>query len=125
MNCVFGFSFSAAVSAVFLVGSTVVAETSDDASSKFAALEARTKSRIGIAGVDVSTKRRVEYRGDERFLMCSTFKVLAVAAALKRVDERKEKLDRFVPYGEAQLLAYAPLRKALPKSSRPPSRTLV
>ena len=112
MNCVFGFSFSAAVSAVFLVGSTVVAETSDDASSKFAALEARTKSRIGIAGVDVSTKRRVEYRGEERFLMCSTFKVLAVAAALKRVDEKKEKLDRFVPYGEAQLLAYAPVTRA-------------
>ena len=44
--------------------------------------------------------------------MCSTFKLLAVAAVLKRVDENKEKLDRFVRYGEAQLLAYAPVTRA-------------
>jgi beta-lactamase class A len=69
-------------------------------------------SRIGVAAVDFSTNRRVEYRAQERFLMCSTFKVLAVAAVLKRVDEKKEKLDRFVPYGEAQLLAYAPVTRA-------------
>jgi beta-lactamase class A len=44
--------------------------------------------------------------------MCSTFKVLAAAAVLKRVDENKEKLDRFVTYGEAQLLSYAPVTRA-------------
>ena len=69
-------------------------------------------SRIGVAAVDLSTNRRVDYRADERFLMCSTFKVLAAAAVLKRVDENKEKLDRFVTYGEAQLLSYAPVTRA-------------
>lgn len=44
--------------------------------------------------------------------MCSTFKVFAAAAVLKRVDEKKEQLDRFVRYGEAQLLAYAPVTRA-------------
>ena len=44
--------------------------------------------------------------------MCSTFKVLAVAGVLKRVDEGRDKLDRFVPYGEAQLLSYAPVTRA-------------
>jgi beta-lactamase class A len=68
-------------------------------------------SRIGVAAIDLSTNRRVEFRAQERFLMCSTFKVLAVAAVLKRVDEKKEQLDRFVPYGEAQLLAYAPITR--------------
>jgi beta-lactamase class A len=68
-------------------------------------------SRIGVAAIEPSTNRRVEYRADERFLMCSTFKVLAAAAVLKRVDENKEKLDRFVRYGEAQLLAYAPVTR--------------
>jgi beta-lactamase class A len=62
--------------------------------------------------VDVSTKRRVEYRAAEPFMMCSTFKVLATAAVLKRVDENKEKLDRFVTYEEAQLLSYAPVTRA-------------
>jgi beta-lactamase class A len=69
-------------------------------------------SRIGVTAIDVSTNRRVDYRSDERFLMCSTFKVLAAAAVLKRVDEKKEKLDRFVTYGEAQLLAHAPVTRA-------------
>ena len=69
-------------------------------------------SRIGVAAIDLSTNRRVEYRAEERFLMCSTFKVLAVAAVLKRVDGKKEKLDRFVTYGEAQLLDYAPVTRA-------------
>jgi beta-lactamase class A len=77
-----------------------------------ARLEARSNSRIGVAAFDLSTNRRVAYRSDERFIMCSTFKVLAAAAVLKRVDENKEKLDRFVTYGEAQLLSYAPVTRA-------------
>lgn len=83
-----------------------------DAKTDFARLEARSNSRIGVAAVDLSTNRRVDYRSDERFIMCSTFKVLAAAAVLKRVDENKEKLDRFVTYGEAQLLSYAPVTRA-------------
>jgi len=89
-----------------------VAEKSPDELSKFAQLEAKTKSRVGVAAIDLSTNRRVDHRADERFIMCSTFKVLAVAAVLKRVDENKEKLDRFVPYKEAQLLSYAPVTRA-------------
>lgn len=79
--------------------------------AKFAKLEARTGCRIGVAGFDSATNKRIEYHGEQRFLMCSTFKVLAVAAILKRVDEKKEKLDRFVPYGEKQLLEYAPVTR--------------
>jgi beta-lactamase class A len=78
---------------------------------EFASLEKRTGGRIGIAAVDVARNKRVEYHAQARFLMCSTFKVLAVSAVLKRVDEKKETLDRFVPYGEAQLLAYAPVTR--------------
>ena len=102
------------LSLAFLVQAAPAGHASENAvtAQSFAALEDKTKSRIGVAGLDVSTKRRVEYRADERFLMCSTFKVLAVAAVLKRVDEKKEKLDRFVTYGEAQLLEYAPVTRA-------------
>ena len=78
---------------------------------QFTRLEAKAKTHIGLAAIDLSTNRRVEYRSGERFVMCSTFKVLAVAAVLKRVEESKEKLDRFVRYGEAQLLTYAPVTR--------------
>jgi beta-lactamase class A len=78
----------------------------------FALLEARAANvRIGVTAIDLSTNRRVDYRADERFIMCSTFKVLAAAAVLKRVDENREKLDRFVRYGEAQLMSYAPVTR--------------
>jgi beta-lactamase class A len=43
--------------------------------------------------------------------MCSTFKFLAVAAVLKRVDDGQEKLDRFVTYGPKDILEYAPVTK--------------
>ena len=43
--------------------------------------------------------------------MCSTFKFLAAAAVLKRVDEKKEKLERFVPYSAKDILEYAPVTK--------------
>jgi beta-lactamase class A len=103
--------------AVFVVGllltplffASAEADTGDAA--KFAELEKRAGTRIGVAAFDVARNKRVEYHGEQRFLMCSTFKVLAVAAILKRMDENKEKLDRFVPYDEKQLLEYAPVTR--------------
>ena len=89
------------------------AEESRGNVAAFADLEKKhAGSRIGVTAIDLSTKRRVDHRADERFIMCSTFKVLAAAAVLKRVDDGKEKLDRFVPYDEAQLLEYAPVTRA-------------
>lgn len=84
---------------------------SADGVAKFAELETETGGRIGVAAIDAGTDKRVEYRPQERFTMCSTFKLLAAAAVLKRVDEGKEKLDRFVRYSEGQLLAYAPVTR--------------
>jgi beta-lactamase class A len=99
-------------------------ENRNDESAKFAQLEARTGSRIGVAAIDLSTNQRVDYRSDERFIMCSTFKVLAVAAVLRRVDAGQEKLDRFVPYGEGQLLEYAPITRAHVKERGMPVEAL-
>jgi beta-lactamase class A len=62
--------------------------------------------------LDIGSGKRVDYHAEERFPMCSTFKFLAAAAVLKRVDEKQEKLDRFVPYGAAAILEYAPVTKA-------------
>ena len=41
--------------------------------------------------------------------MCSTFKLLAVAAVLARVDKGAEHLDRRIVFGPAVLLRYAPI----------------
>ena len=71
-------------------------------------IEARVGGRLGVAALDVATGRRLAWRDDERFPMCSTFKAMAVGAVLKRVDAGEERLDRFISYGPSDLLSYAP-----------------
>src|SRR5437870_1729204 len=87
------------------------ASAANDATTRIAAIETRMGGRIGVAALDTSSSKRIDYRPQERFPMCSTFKFLAVAAVLKRVDEKQDKLDRFVPYGANQILEYAPVTK--------------
>lgn len=72
-------------------------------------LEVATHGRLGVAAIDTATGTTHQYRGDERFPMCSTFKLLAVAAVLHRVDRGKESLDRHISYGKSDLLEYAPV----------------
>ena len=76
------------------------------------AIEARVGSRLGVAALDLATGARLAHRADERFPMCSTFKAMAVAAVLAKVDAGAERLDRFVRYGEADLPSYAPVTRA-------------
>ena len=69
------------------------------------------KARLGVSVLDTATERRMSYRGDERFPMCSTFKALAAAAVLKRVDAGKEDLNRRVHFEPAELVTYSPVTK--------------
>jgi beta-lactamase class A len=89
-----------------------VAGARSDAANQIAAIEARVGGRIGVAAFDTGSGRRLDYRADERFPMCSTFKFLAAAAVLKRVDEKQDQLDRFVSYDAKDILEYAPVTKA-------------
>src|ERR1700745_2181867 len=99
------------VTFVLLLAASVSGARSDEA-NQIAAIEARVGGRIGVAALDTGSGRRLDYRADERFPMCSTFKFLAAAAVLKRVDENQEQLDRFVSYGPKDILEYAPVTKA-------------
>ena len=49
------------------------------------------------------------HRADERFPMCSTFKLLAAAAILRRVDAGTERLERRVRFGAKDLVVYSPV----------------
>jgi beta-lactamase class A len=90
---------------------TSAASGENDAAARIAAIETGIGGRIGVAAVDTSNDKHLDYRAEERFPMCSTFKFLAAAAVLKRVDEKKEKLERFVPYNAKDILEYAPVTK--------------
>src|SRR5438034_10880447 len=84
----------------------------NDAANQIAAIEARLGGRISVAALDTGSGKRFDYRAEERFPMCSTFKFLAAAAVLKRVDEKRDQLDRFVSYDAKDILEYAPVTKA-------------
>jgi beta-lactamase class A len=89
-----------------------VAGARSHAANQIAAIEARLGGRIGVAALDTGSGKRLDYRAEERFPMCSTFKFLAASAVLKRVDEKQEQLDRFVSYDAKDILEYAPVTKA-------------
>lgn len=75
---------------------------------RLAALERRHGGRLGVAIFDTASQRMISHRGDERFALCSTFKCLAVACVLARVDRQQEDLSRLLVYGKEQLVPYSP-----------------
>lgn len=72
-------------------------------------IEARLHARVGVAVQEVGGARQWLYRADERFPMSSTFKTLACAALLQRVDAGEEDLSRRVVLQEPELVSYSPV----------------
>lgn len=84
-------------------------EQAADLEKAFAGIEKGIGGRLGIAMYDTGTGLRAARNGDERFPMCSTYKLLAVAAVLKRVDDGEETLSRKIPVPASAILKYAPV----------------
>jgi beta-lactamase class A len=72
-------------------------------------LESESGGRLGVCVLETATGVRHVHRGDERFPMCSTFKVLAAAATLARVDAGKEQLTRRITFTTSALVTYSPV----------------
>lgn len=79
-----------------------------DIDLKLAQIEESTGGRLGVAVFDSSGKQRVSYRPGERFIMCSTFKLLAVGDVLTHIDAGTLTFDDRVRYTKGDLLEYAP-----------------
>lgn len=99
------------VSALALRPARALAPRAASPEAKLKALEQQHGGRLGVAMLDTATGRRVGYRADQRFLMCSTVKLLLVAAVLARVDQGKEQLDRRITFDQASVLSYAPVTR--------------
>ncbi|MGI4777250.1 MAG: class A beta-lactamase [Janthinobacterium lividum] len=88
-------------------GATARSAGKDDALQR---LEAASGGRLGVFMLDTGTGRSRDYRADERFPMCSTFKFLAAAFMLQRADDGLEELMRAVPVPpKAELVPYSPV----------------
>lgn len=83
------------------------AATGSDVQARFADLETRFDTRLGLHAVDTGTGREVAHRPDERFPLCSTFKVLAVAAML--AGNPPEHLQTRVRYAATDVVDASPV----------------
>jgi beta-lactamase class A len=71
-------------------------------------LERSSGGRLGFALLDTESGMRVQHRGDERFPMCSTFKLLLVSAVLARCERGEDSLTRRIQISKDDLVPWAP-----------------
>jgi beta-lactamase class A len=77
-------------------------------SASLAQLEKDNNGRLGVAVLDIGSGESSGHRTDERFAMCSTFKMLLAAVVLERVDSGKESLARKIAIPATGLLPHSP-----------------
>ncbi|MFJ6328346.1 MULTISPECIES: class A beta-lactamase [unclassified Rhizobium] len=88
-----------------LQGSHALAKDGDKGiAARLKKLEKRSGGRLGVAVLNTATGQLTGNRLDERFAMCSTFKALAVAFTLSRVDRGEEQLGRRIFFKEGDLV---------------------
>ena len=83
----------------------------DPRAASLAALEAAAGGRLGVHALDTATGREHSWRADEPFGMCSTFKLPLAALVLHDADAGRLDLQEFVPYGAADMVAFAPVTR--------------
>ncbi|HEY0792126.1 MAG TPA: class A beta-lactamase [Chthoniobacterales bacterium] len=97
------------VAGLALLGLRAAADEGDETlQAGVAGLERRHGGRLGVAVLDAASNKLSAHRGDERFALCSTFKFLAAAFVLARVDRNEESLSRRIVYTRDDLVPYSP-----------------
>jgi len=76
-----------------------------------AQLEAKSGGRLGVSLIDTRNGAMAHHRGDERFPMCSTFKVLASAALLKSMGTKLDGLQRRVRFEASDIVENSPVTR--------------
>lgn len=74
-----------------------------------AALEGETGARLGVYALNLETGAEVRHRAEERFPVCSTFKVILASAVLKQSVQDAALMTRRVSYAKEDLVTYSPV----------------
>lgn len=75
--------------------------------------EATSGGHVGVYAENVGTGRKLQWRADERFVMCSTFKASLAACVLSQVDRDRWHLDDVIHYDASSIRDWhAPVAKA-------------
>ena len=81
----------------------------DSPQTKLANLEKASGGRLGLYAINTGNGMVIGHRSEERFPMCSTFKVILVAAILARSAKNEGFLQRRIHYEESDLVTYSPI----------------
>ena len=96
------------------VSACTVAGTAGDrpvasAKARLARLEFAANGRLGVYAVDTDNEMVIRYRANERFPMCSTFKVMLAGAILARSAQDNGFLQTRIRYNKHDLVTYSPI----------------
>lgn len=67
---------------------------------KISAIAKQYHCDIGVTAVHIETHQKISVNGDKHFLMASTVKVPIALALLKKVDDKKDHLDRMIRFDQ-------------------------
>lgn len=84
----------------------------------FAALEKEHGGRLGVFITNTQTNKSISYRANERFAMCSTFKLFLAALILQEIDKGKLKLEQEIPIKDTGLRFYSDVAKEAAKKGK-------
>nr|P80298.1 RecName: Full=Beta-lactamase; AltName: Full=Penicillinase [Proteus vulgaris] len=83
--------------------------TNNTIEEQLSTLEKYSQGRLGVALINTEDNSQITYRGEERFAMASTSKVMAVAAILKESEKQAGLLDKNIIITKSDLVAYSPI----------------
>lgn len=99
-----------AVSLISLLASPMLwADNNNTIEEQLNTLEKYSQGRLGVALINTEDNSQITYRGEERFAMASTSKVMAVAAVLKASEKQAGLLDKNITIKKSNLVAYSPI----------------
>lgn len=101
--------FLLAAACLPLAARASTAPAADAALGQLRKLEQALDGRLGVYARDTGSGAQLAYRADERFPMCSTFKIMAAAAILARGAQESSLLERRIAYPKTELVSYSPV----------------
>lgn len=91
------------------IGNAAPAESTYEAEKALAMIEGDAGGRLGVFALDTGSGRSFGLNQDNRFGMCSTFKLLLAGIVLREADAGRLSLDEVIAYSQADMVPVAPV----------------
>jgi beta-lactamase class A len=97
-----------AVSTVATIASRGFGQSPDKLTA-LSKLEFKSGGKLGVCILDTQSGEHIGHRVDERFGMCSSFKLPLAAVVLNEADHDRLRLDEVIPYTKVDVIGHAPV----------------